>query len=372
MAFFLLPGRVYEFSLGALCVPLYPYLSKKSGWLPDVLATAAISILVSSFFWLTEGTGPIFFGFYSLPALFSTCIIILFPETWINQQILCHPISTFVGKLSYTLYLVHWPFWIFLIFEQQVMRRSHLRHVQMGDVAFILTMIFGRVQFSVIESRFRFQKQVPLKAVKRMALIIACVAGFALFLIRETLPYNDGSTVSMSSSSSNDIYRALNESSFQDLSASNLYRSSGLETLHESAGSINSMHQLCDSLLSNFSLGGSFRGACILGEHSRYPSAILVGDSMMWTLTHAFDYAGRKLGMFFASFAAAGCQQKMGYYNGSLAIKEGCHYVYSNISAALPSVPQGTTMFFSQYCYNRCRMDHEKIQCFANCLLVDS
>ena len=116
-AFYWSPLRIYEFALGGLGVLLY----ERCSWLRDnrVLAGAAtllglLLIILSIVFLL-----PIqhVLGLLMLVPCLGTLLVILAGASAPARLLLANPVSRWLGKLSYAIYLVHWP--ILVLYRDQ-------------------------------------------------------------------------------------------------------------------------------------------------------------------------------------------------------------------------------------------------------------
>lgn len=130
-AFYLLPARFFEFSIGAT----FAFLGQSAFWgrfgsSPLRLALGIIGLIVLlSTIWLYKGTTP-FPGINALLPCLATAAILLSGSasnsTPVLGQLLGNPVMTWLGKLSYSLYLVHWP--VVSIMRYEVGLELHLKH----------------------------------------------------------------------------------------------------------------------------------------------------------------------------------------------------------------------------------------------------
>jgi peptidoglycan/LPS O-acetylase OafA/YrhL len=118
-AFYMMPFRIWQLGLGALiCLaekPLFLHFEKLSSrtqklvW--ELLAFAGLSgILFATFFYNVNDAYP---GWRALPPSIGTAFLILTGasrhiQTWVSR-LFSHSWSVFVGTISYSLYLWHWP-----------------------------------------------------------------------------------------------------------------------------------------------------------------------------------------------------------------------------------------------------------------------
>jgi peptidoglycan/LPS O-acetylase OafA/YrhL len=108
-AFYLLPTRAWELGLGAILA-----LSERRGsaWTPprrvaDLAALAAVAALIAAMA-LYRPAYP-FPGWYALIPTIATTVLIATSSSLINRQVLSWKPFVFIGKISYSWYLWHWP-----------------------------------------------------------------------------------------------------------------------------------------------------------------------------------------------------------------------------------------------------------------------
>ncbi|AUW59844.1 hypothetical protein C1T17_18940 [Sphingobium sp. SCG-1] len=109
-AFYLLPTRAWELGIGAVLA----IAGIARGQAVDVagrvgagLAVACLAVLVLAI--AAYQPSIAFPGWYVLLPTLATTALIATPSTVINRRILGHPAMQFVGKISYSWYLWHWP-----------------------------------------------------------------------------------------------------------------------------------------------------------------------------------------------------------------------------------------------------------------------
>lgn len=121
--FFLPPTRLWEMLVGVLLAtwshrvpggPLaaarrwVPTRSRWHRWLPDVFAAAGVALLVGALV-LIDKTDH-FPGWWALlPTLATFLLLAAGTDAWVNRAILAQPVLMFYGRISYPLYLWHWP-----------------------------------------------------------------------------------------------------------------------------------------------------------------------------------------------------------------------------------------------------------------------
>lgn len=109
--FYLMPFRIFEFCAGALLVPLRPRLGQRLA--ASLFALGCLMMVVSIVF--LDGSHPMP-GLRSLVPVGGAMLCIVSGGS-LRQSIFPRPV-TFVGDISYSLYLVHWP--IVALFKYQV------------------------------------------------------------------------------------------------------------------------------------------------------------------------------------------------------------------------------------------------------------
>jgi len=117
-AFFSTLGRVWELMVGALAaVGLYPHL--RSMAIRSAVAFVGLLAIAGSLVLLTVDTP--FPGAYALPACLGTVAIIwagACGDSPVNRWLSWRPL-VFVGLISYSLYLLHWPIFVFARYWNQ-------------------------------------------------------------------------------------------------------------------------------------------------------------------------------------------------------------------------------------------------------------
>ncbi|MER9891683.1 acyltransferase [Mesorhizobium sp. M0119] len=169
-AFFLLPTRAWELGAGAL-VALLPRERAPHGWIAGVLGAAgAVAMLVGI------GSPARLFGSVpvALPAVIGAMLLIFAgqdKQSPINRLLAMRPL-VFVGLISYSLYLWHWPF---IVFSQYYLIRD-LNFTEM-TVAAVGMVICATLSWRYVERPFR-SKTIPARSVYS-----AAAAGAAILAV---------------------------------------------------------------------------------------------------------------------------------------------------------------------------------------------
>lgn len=114
-AFYLLPTRAWELLAGCL-LGLEPFVdaSRLSIGIRRCLSIGGALLLGISFAWIRERMP--FPGFVAVLPVVGTTMMIACPEEaqTLIQRMLSHRVCVFIGKISYSLYLWHWPVYCFI------------------------------------------------------------------------------------------------------------------------------------------------------------------------------------------------------------------------------------------------------------------
>ncbi|MAZ08562.1 MULTISPECIES: acyltransferase family protein [unclassified Limnobacter] len=153
-AFYLLPTRIWELGFGALlALGLVPVNSRKS--IRELAATIGLLAILVPIFVYDRSTG--FPGFAALPPVLGTALIIwagIEKATWVSRFLAIKPM-VWVGLLSYSLYLWHWPIMAFL---RERLFTVHLEPIWQV-VAIAASFALAWLSWRYIERPFRDRKQ---------------------------------------------------------------------------------------------------------------------------------------------------------------------------------------------------------------------
>jgi peptidoglycan/LPS O-acetylase OafA/YrhL len=149
VAFYLLPSRAWEMALGGLlCCTDLSQLPKP---LREALGILGISMIVASFFIFDTTT-----AYPSYNALCPTGGAALFiasqqGEVTMSGKLMSQGVLVFVGKISYGLYLWHWPIYVLLI------ANDGTRNLTLGTAwgGVVTSFVFAAISFIYVEPIFR-------------------------------------------------------------------------------------------------------------------------------------------------------------------------------------------------------------------------
>ena len=162
--------RFWELSSGA-CLAYYIGQHRNKPWLAHQLSGLAAAILVASI-WLIDSKKA-FPGFWAmLPVLGATLLIYAGPKAWCNRVLFSNRVVTWIGSISYPLYLWHWPV---LAFARIVEGSTPSAPIRVGAVA--LSVALAWLTYVYIERPIRFRSTSPLRT-PALVLLMALV-GYA-------------------------------------------------------------------------------------------------------------------------------------------------------------------------------------------------
>ena len=110
--FYLLPFRVFEFIIGGVLV--WVALDKVNKFTHDILALIGLLMIFSSI--LLYDDQLLFPSFYALLPTIGTALVIVSTNSILVSRLLANRVMVYIGLISYTLYLVHWPTIVFYKF----------------------------------------------------------------------------------------------------------------------------------------------------------------------------------------------------------------------------------------------------------------
>lgn len=159
MAYFLLPARFFELGMGA-CLAMYwdklPVTSKQYNGIISIIGMVLIIIPAVV---LTKGSA--FPGLNAFWPCLGTCLLIYTGKTTENQgilnSILQNKLLVWVGLLSYSLYLWHWPIFTFIKYLGVTLDGT----IRIG--AIVLTFVLSYLSWKYVEQPFRIQFKFDFK-----------------------------------------------------------------------------------------------------------------------------------------------------------------------------------------------------------------
>lgn len=181
-AFYLLPGRIVELAIGAAMVWLVKRQPKDERWLELLLLVAFVLMLAPVVLYTHETRFP---GWTALIPCLGAAFAIYAGQARVVGLLLRNPLSVAIGKWSYSIYLVHWPLYVFFVAYAY---RSPQPVEQATLVAASLAL--GWAQYRFIEERFRHERAA--RAWSRPAYGLGCALLAIVALVPASMVWAGG------------------------------------------------------------------------------------------------------------------------------------------------------------------------------------
>lgn len=174
-AFYLLPSRFWELSFGSILAIYRPILLKKTiKWEKSysVLSLLGLALIFSSFILINGDEG---ISWHNIFPVIGTVLFISFSEEKNIKKfsLIRSKIFVFIGKISYSLYLWHWPILLFL-------RESNIEH--QIELTIICTILVSISSYFFIETPMR-KKTNPITQL--LLLIIVTLTISSTYALRK-------------------------------------------------------------------------------------------------------------------------------------------------------------------------------------------
>lgn len=239
LCFYMLPTRIWEFMCGAF-VATVAIRAPRSRVVADALTLLGIvTILYCA---ATYDHKMPFPGLAALPPCLATALLIYCgAHSRLAANTLSSKPARFIGKTSYSIYLWHWPWVIFLnyVYEDTPFRASTL---QFASVIVVLSLICGVASWKWVETPFRSAKaRANIKPLLGAYLLFTMVCVISAFCILKSK--------GVPSRFPKEVY-AISSQKYE-------------------------MGEFRDCLGKPFTV----EGACRMGDASAQPSFLLIGDS---------------------------------------------------------------------------------------------
>ena len=161
-AFYLLPSRIWELSIGGLSSLINLKKIKKykfQQYLP------IIGILIILLAYIVGNT-----RLWILPVIGTSLIILFCTPTDLIGKILSTKPFVFIGKISYSLYLWHWG--IIVLFKNLKFQFQNINQYLINGLAISLTFLLAYLSYTFIENKTRNYKHTPKIILAGIALIV--------------------------------------------------------------------------------------------------------------------------------------------------------------------------------------------------------
>ena len=164
--FYLLPSRAWELGAGVLLAiievnPKYKIANPRTA---SILSATGLALMIAPIFVLRASTP--FPGPAALPSVLGTVLFIAGGASWINRKLVSVAPMVFIGKISYSWYLWHWPLLAFL-------RIGAGKELTLPESSIAVLVAFGAaiVSYYLVEQPFRVSSLAPLPLLGRYAAV---------------------------------------------------------------------------------------------------------------------------------------------------------------------------------------------------------
>lgn len=166
-AFFITPLRAYEFVFGAILVWITAERANK--WALEALFSIGLGLILFAVFLYDEATS--FPGIAAILPCVGTALSIYAGRAPLASQLLRNRVAVGVGLISYSLYLVHWP--IFVFYKYYVFREL-LPIEQCGIVVAAIGLAI--LMYRYVETPIRRRRAPKVRAFSTYAVIASLLA----------------------------------------------------------------------------------------------------------------------------------------------------------------------------------------------------
>jgi peptidoglycan/LPS O-acetylase OafA/YrhL len=170
--FYLTPFRIFEFCIGALInIPVKKIT--RPDWQTNLLGVIGlIGIALATYHFNEETTFP---SYNALLPCIATAMIILSRDSSLIAILLSNRLMVGIGKISYSLYLTHWPIIVFYMY----ITGSSISNID-SLIMIILSVIFALIVYFLVENPIRKISLDKRKDIKRMQFsILASIIMFS-------------------------------------------------------------------------------------------------------------------------------------------------------------------------------------------------
>jgi peptidoglycan/LPS O-acetylase OafA/YrhL len=175
-AFYSLPTRAWELSIGAL-IALLPALRRQNSF----LAILGISALIGSALSFNDSTP--FPGVYALLPVLGTAALLSSIGAWPQplKWLATNRVAVWLGKISYPLYLWHWPVLVLPI-------ALFARELKLWEriVALLITVALAELTTRFVEEPFRLKKLAPGRVILSTSIAMVCALLVGLGIAQST------------------------------------------------------------------------------------------------------------------------------------------------------------------------------------------
>lgn len=274
--FFLLPTRAWELSAGgilAMTITKLPFQKIK-----NILALLGLGLMFLSYFIFTGSEG---IGISAILPVLGCFLIIGYasPDNFIGK-ILGSKLLVFVGKISYSLYLWHWPV---IVIGKIFPARLHFTYTEYIIIESVIIFALSILSFYLVEQRTRNMKSILLFVGFVFAV---CVA--EIFFIKYY------------------PYKSTYDSKFDKIINYTRYYDASPRTMEDIQGkSVKFVGTISPDRDSSFAIA-AFNNGIMTRKKDSFPEIVIIGDSHAAAIAGMIDEIGEELDKGISFFTMPG------------------------------------------------------------------
>ena len=177
--FYWTPFRIFEFALGGLLLWLP---SPRGRAVAEAATTAGLVLIALSVLLLDHSV--LFPSYNALPPVLGAMLVIWSAGSSLSGRIIANPVATYLGRISYSIYLVHWPLIVFTAYA--LFRPLGLQEACLVGIA---SLILGAASYHFVELPFWKGNLSKLRG-RKAAFALSIAVG--VMVIPATLAWHDG------------------------------------------------------------------------------------------------------------------------------------------------------------------------------------
>ena len=167
--------RIYEFAFGILLTYI-PLEKRFSSYIYDAITGSGLLLIFYAIFTYNKTT--LFPGLYALIPCFGTTLVLYAGDkSKLSRIFLANLPMVFVGKISYSLYLVHWPIYVFIKYHYYTKFTRDLRMLVVGS-----SFLFAICLYYLVEEPVRRKKVLAKLKPGGTGFVIALTFLFIAFI----------------------------------------------------------------------------------------------------------------------------------------------------------------------------------------------
>lgn len=308
IAFYSLPTRFWELGLGVLLFmsrdvwrPAFSGMNRSSA---EAVGAVALAAMVGCLLWIDASRFPWPSGL--IPVLL-TLLLIMLGTTRDDcgvVRLLSKPAAVFVGKLSYSLYLWHWPVIVFMKWTTGLADWPH----QLA--ACVISFALAWASWRYVENPVRYSQK--LKSLPKGRLVLSGIGAMAAFAAVAVLVVFAKPHISMSVTSDEAVWHP---DAVLPVTAAD--RTCAVKDGKDSFGS-----------------GRRFDFSPVDCENVDAPRVFVAGDSHAWAYSSMLRFYAATTGSSVSMFTSPGCSV-FNMRNSSATIGRGCEEFVASLFATL-------------------------------------